>query len=566
MCPVFSSAFKDSRPPEAGKETLHSSRALFSPIDLGLLAAYCTLTAWMGYTLGQDLNWDLLNYHYYNPYQLLGGRLDRDIHAAGVQSFHNPLLDLPFYAAVRVGVPPLAFFITLSAFHGLVLWAVHRITMLLVPPPMSAFAHPAGIVAAVTAAAGAGFYSEVGSTMADDTLAVPLLISLLLLLRSVEDADRGPAAANHEVLVAGVLAGAAIGSKLAVGPIGIGLGAAALALPGSAPARSSRIVRFASGGLIGVAATAGYWMWLMGGHFGSPVFPYFNTLFQSPFAPPISLADGRFFPSTPLQRLFYPFFWMGTQNLVIEPAFRDARLAAAFLAVAALALLAALERGQPGSAAGGAQSVRLRALAIWFAVSYAIWLPLFSYYRYVIPLETMSGALVIGSAVALARRWTGAAAIALPVCIALAVSSRPPDWGRRPWSDSYFGVDATALAKFEDATIFMWDMPQAYLVPHFPASTTFLRLLSNKGLVPGNAMWDRLERHAAAAPSDRLFLMDLEPGSIHEQQGPVLARFGLVLTEACERFDSFAGSFRLCRVERAAPPSVLEPLAARYRR
>lgn len=165
----------------------HRSRPLLGPLDAGLLAAYGALATMLGYALGQDLNWDLLNYHFYNPYQLLGGRLDRDIHVAGVQTFHNPLLDLPFYAAVRAGVPPVVFFVSLSAFHGVALWAVHRITVMLVPAAYSSLAHAAGMLAALTAAAGAGFHSGIGSTMGDNTVAVPLLVALLLLLRAVED-------------------------------------------------------------------------------------------------------------------------------------------------------------------------------------------------------------------------------------------------------------------------------------------------------------------------------------------------------------------------------------------
>src|SRR3954447_18756256 len=47
--------------------------------------------------LGQDANWDLKNYHLYNAYGLLHGRLKVDLAAAAMQSFFNPLLDLQYY-------------------------------------------------------------------------------------------------------------------------------------------------------------------------------------------------------------------------------------------------------------------------------------------------------------------------------------------------------------------------------------------------------------------------------------------------------------------------------------
>ena len=51
---------------------------------------------------GKDVNWDLLNYHYYVPYQLLAGRLEQDFFAASAQSYLNPVGYLPFYLMVVI--------------------------------------------------------------------------------------------------------------------------------------------------------------------------------------------------------------------------------------------------------------------------------------------------------------------------------------------------------------------------------------------------------------------------------------------------------------------------------
>ena len=64
--------------------------------------------------LGQDANWDLKNYHLYNAYELLHGRLRLDLNAGGFQSLFNPLPDLPYYAlALQLfpGFPRLVAFI-----------------------------------------------------------------------------------------------------------------------------------------------------------------------------------------------------------------------------------------------------------------------------------------------------------------------------------------------------------------------------------------------------------------------------------------------------------------------
>ncbi len=74
----------------------------------GLLLAACVVVAFLAALKHrQDANWDLQNYHFYDPWAWLSGRLlDWDIAAAQLQTFHNPLPDLPFYALVAAGVDP----------------------------------------------------------------------------------------------------------------------------------------------------------------------------------------------------------------------------------------------------------------------------------------------------------------------------------------------------------------------------------------------------------------------------------------------------------------------------
>ena len=58
------------------------------------------LTGLVSLHLGQDLNWDLQNYHYYNGYAFLHGNIDQDFLAAGIQSYFNPFLDVMNYLMI----------------------------------------------------------------------------------------------------------------------------------------------------------------------------------------------------------------------------------------------------------------------------------------------------------------------------------------------------------------------------------------------------------------------------------------------------------------------------------
>jgi hypothetical protein len=60
--------------------------------------------------------------------------------------------------------------------------------------------------------------------------------------------------------------------------------------------RPGALAALAAGGLVGYLLTGGWWAWRMWTAFGNPVFPLFNDLFQSPFAPLASLHDPNFLP------------------------------------------------------------------------------------------------------------------------------------------------------------------------------------------------------------------------------------------------------------------------------
>jgi hypothetical protein len=513
-----------------------------------LIAGYSTLAVGLCAWRGQDLNWDLLNYHFYNPYLLLNDRFESDVHAAGVQSFLNPLVDIPLYAAVRLEVSPRLFYLSLAAFHGLTAFFVHRIAAALFSQRPTPLAMTAGVIAGCTAAFGAGFQTEVGTTMHDSTLAVLLLASLwLLVVRFDPLSDRS----RQVLLLSGVLAGSATGMKLTVVPFTLGLLTTVLMLPGSARARVTRASWFCAAAGIGLVVSGGYWMWLMYSHFESPVFPFFNAVFQSPFAPHENFLDRRFVPKTALQAIFYPFYWTSTQSLVTEIPFRDVRIAMVLVSLWMLGLHRLLSLISRETREVEPLTGRLFLIAVFWGVSYVIWLGMFSVYRYAIPLEALSAVLVIGVSAALTHSWTKCLALALPVCLVACGSVRPPDYYRIPWSESYFGVDTTRLETYTGATVLMWDFPQAYVVPLFPPSSRFVRLLSNWGLEENTAMWDRVVQ-AVATADERLYLLDHPQfESSGDMQASRLADLGLQRSDAtCATYSSYPGGFRLCALRR----------------
>ena len=281
--------------------------------------------------------------------------------------------------------------------------------------------------------------------MHDNTLAVPILAALLIVLL---EGDRRAGTRLSAVSIAGVLAGAAAGMKLAVGPLCLGLCASVAVLPGRLSTRTARVLVFSLSVGLGVILTGGFWMWIMHQNFGSPLFPFVNAFFRSRFAPVENFADLRMMPKDWTQVVFYPFMWMSTQSLVTEPPSRDSRFATVFMFVTIWAMASALRKVAGERADHQVEAGRLLLVVTFWLVSYVVWLEMFSTYRYVISLEVLAAAVIFGVAAQVTPAWTSRFAIAVPVCVALALSARPPGWGRTAWSDSYFGVDESLLVKY----------------------------------------------------------------------------------------------------------------------
>src|SRR5688572_20421562 len=66
---------------------------------------------------GQDANWDLRNYHWYDAYAVLTGRHDLDMGVAQTPTYYNPALDIPFYLAAQT-LPARLFGFLVGALQG----------------------------------------------------------------------------------------------------------------------------------------------------------------------------------------------------------------------------------------------------------------------------------------------------------------------------------------------------------------------------------------------------------------------------------------------------------------
>ncbi|MGN6329865.1 MAG: hypothetical protein ACTHL5_13135 [Rhodanobacter sp.] len=429
------------------------ARALLACLSFGALLSVLR---------GQDANWDLKNYHLYNAWAGLHGRLTLDLAPAGLQSFFNPLLDMPYFL---LGTGPLQHWPRLLAavqglWYGGLVFMLFRVAIRLAALRGRTFGW-ADVWAVLIGVTGTMTVSQTGSSFNELPLALFTLSSLYVLLPLCADTPPRP---SRRALLAGLLSGLAAGLKPTAVVYAPALVLGLLLALGMRRQAWRLALLFGLGALAGFVLAYGWWGWQLYELTGNPIFPLFNQVFHSPWAPAVGGTDRQYLPRDLGQWLFYPLYWLGkNQHLVTEVNFADARYALAGLATLALVSLPRLLRRRPVD-----RSVRL--LLVFVTTAYVLWLCLFSILRYAVPLELLSGLLLLAAlqlftpADAAPGRWLVWAMAG--TFLLLAGFSRYPGWGHVPYADVAFDVRPPAVK--QGGLVLVVGQPNAYVIPFLP--------------------------------------------------------------------------------------------------
>jgi len=463
--------------------------------------------------LGQDANWDLKNYHWYNPYALLTDRWQLDL-APG--SYYNPAIDVPAYLAAQVmSAKTLTF--SLGAVHGLnfiLLFMLARATLRRWREPWDMLAAAA---IALVGLMGGGHLGILGTTFGDNVVSLFVLGAALILVRA-------PLTLAKSAL-AGVVMGIAVGLKLPMGVFAVGFCAALLFTEGVFRQRFLLALIFGLGVLGGVTISAGYWFWMMARDFGNPLFPYFNGFFRSPLGLDFSYRDVRFIPRDFLTAIAFPFIFSFDPKAVGEIVFRDFRIASAYALwiVTAILLLARRRAHEPLIAFGAS-----RVLAFAAAFVLAVWTLLFAIYRYLIPLEMLAPLLCVAAIGLWPLSSRTRAIVSGAVLVFLAVSARPGTWIRLDhWTPRLVEVAVPVIADpARTMVVMVGTEPASYVIPAFPPQIPFLRLQGYfNDPNDGDTGFNRLLRARITAHAGEIFL--LVAGWEEDKAQRVLTHYGL---------------------------------------
>lgn len=447
--------------------------------DAWFLVLCLAISSTTSYLLGQDTSWDLQNYHFYNPWAFVHGRLMWDLAPAQLQSFFNPVPDLPFYLMVQANLPAPVIAMLLALPAGISAWLLGKVLLLLFAdaPSPQRFLYVG--LAWVVGLSASHSVAMLGTT-SNDWLGVPLILAALwMVLRWMHASE----ATRNPVLAAGLLTGLAAGLKLTNAPFAVGL---AVALLFRRPVRGremGQVLAFGLAVLAGFAVPTVYWASVMWRQFDNPLFPFFNHLFHSPWWLENSIAVRAFGPHSLVEWLTFPFRYLITEGMYLSEAdFADWRFP--FLYVLGIALLLRwiwrrLRRSTPAPVffQVATNAAMWKFVAFFWLVSFLIWTVQHSIERYIILLELLSGgALVMCVRLLAPARFRPLAALVLSVVVL--VPTVYPAFGRATFSAKWFNVQIPEVEPHA-LVLLHADAPMSFVLPYFPPTARFVGVQSN---------------------------------------------------------------------------------------
>jgi hypothetical protein len=513
-------------------------------IVFALSAAACAAGAVL---LGQDTNFDQRNYHLYTVYAWLTDRDGLDLAPGQIQTWLNPVSYLPAYALI-MSAPPIAAGAVLGALasvNGLVLWLLSR-SLIGVGGPVRLLSAVAATISGLT---GSMFLSFLGSTFSEN-LCSPLVVGALAAV--VVPAGGRALPSPRRFFAAGACLGAACGLKFTHLIYVVGLAGAFLALWPVYRLRLAHMTMFVAGGAAGFLVLGGYWAVRLWSAYDNPMFPFFNAIFRSPWFDPVNFADVRFLPASfPSAAVLYPFEWLVGIRRTTELPFREPRFAVVAVLLP-IAMIAALVRTRRVQAVPDADRAAWTPWNFWlaslfFLFSYIVWARQFSYQRYALSLELLTGPMIVLALHAILRSYREAGVVSAALVTAAMLGTEPQDWRRIPYGEDWYGLSFGAP---ETPALFVMtgSEPSTYIIPFLPAEHRFVRIGGNMPLEPDRRLGRRAATRIASfsGPIRSLNTREIDPA-----ERARLRRFGLeVVDETCQRFPSRMDTFVTCELVR----------------
>lgn len=347
----------------------------------GLLSAF----------LQYDLVWDFMNYHYFNAWAFLNGRVNYDVAVAGLNEFFNPLADIPLYYLIEYlnSYPRVIHFVQ-GVWFGALLFVFYKIALFYLSTDTLKDKILLVLCLAI-ALTGQAAFMQIGTSTNEIMIAFLVLLSLYLLLKELFETKSGN---RRPFVLSGLILGSAMGLKLTAVIYCLGMGIALLLFYKAVKNPNRNILLFILSGLVGFLLFNGLWMWKMWQNFNNPLFPFANAVFQSPWLSEDNFADSTFVPKSITEFLLWPLILSfslirkeGHDMFVSD--MRPLIVYFIFIYFGIKYLCNLLRKKHL------ALEPKYLFLTVFFVLSYVIWAIFFSISRYYVVLEMLSAVYIV---------------------------------------------------------------------------------------------------------------------------------------------------------------------------
>lgn len=338
-----------------------------------------------------DVVWDFLNYHYFNAWAFLEGRINYDVAVAGITAFYNPILDIPLYFMINSfnNHPVLIYFLQ-GLWFGALCYAFFKIVLLFVNAETTRGKINVALCLLIGITGNAVFL-QIGTSSNEMISGFLVMAALYLLLREIFIVKSGK---SVFFVVSGLLLGLAMGGKLTAFMYCVAAGLSLIIFYKHIRNPLKNIILFALAGLIGFLIFNGYWMWTMWTHFENPFFPFANGIFKSAWLSSENFTDTSFTPKTWYQYLFWPIIlslrlYRDEGNGMFISDMRPMVVYLIFIYWGIKYLYQFIINRKV------AIDTKWAFLTVFFLLSYVIWMVVFSISRYYVVIEMLAAIFIV---------------------------------------------------------------------------------------------------------------------------------------------------------------------------
>lgn len=416
------------QPPESGTRAV-SSR-LWGAAEWCVVLACCLAAYVYTYLRGPDVNFDGKNYHLYDAFMYLDDRWGTDVNAVGnILTYQNPQgFTLAYWLRTHLYFPwsdwTLAT-VQLAALP-LLLWLARR--LIRTPPSATRFAVVS--LTLVLAFLSPYWFSELGTSFSSSLLGPLVLIGLILLSYWTPQATR----LQRMLLLGGTGAcvGLATGLKLVVLVFAVAMIIPLLIVivERNWKRLAGGISVFVLGGLVGVLPTIP-WYSQVQSKFGNPVFPFYNSIFKSPYWEGPDFRDLRWkFNGFKDLAEFVTTSAFTPSNKIAEIPSADPRPLILFVLVLCCLVLASVRLMRHKGLGSWDRTRRFQLAVVAFVVTaFLIWAVVFAYGRYWIPGEQLVALAILALLLLVGTNLRVIAGVIAVCALASAVTFQAVDWG-----------------------------------------------------------------------------------------------------------------------------------------